>query len=103
MVGRVVVVDDGSHVETVAIARRLGLETLVRDRNRGYGANQKTCYRAALGGSQAYVIMLHPDYQYTPALIPAMVAVLDSRLYDVVLGVMAVSVCAAWRRVVGRR
>ncbi len=86
VVGRIVVVDDGSHDETVAIARRLGLETLVHDRNRGYGANQKTCYRAALEGPQAYVVMLHPDYQYTPALIPAMVAVLDSGLYDVVLG-----------------
>ena len=83
---RVIVVDDGSHDDTVAIARRLGLETLVHERNRGYGANQKTCYRAALEGPEPYVVMLHPDYQYTPALIPAMVAVLESGLYDVVLG-----------------
>lgn len=86
VVDRLIVVDDGSHDETASIARNLGLETLVHAQNRGYGANQKTCYRAALEGPERFIVMLHPDYQYTPKLIPAMVAILDSGLYDLVLG-----------------
>src|SRR2546427_13168391 len=65
-------VDDASHDETVEIARRLGLRTLVHDRNRGYGGNQKTCYREALRTGADVVVMLHPDYQYTPKLLCAM-------------------------------
>lgn len=84
-VNRVIVVDDGSQDETVTIARRLGLEPLIHDRNRGYGANQKTCYRAALAGPENVIVMLHPDYQYTPRLLPAMAAILASGHYDVVL------------------
>jgi glycosyltransferase involved in cell wall biosynthesis len=84
-VDRVLLVDDASRDETVALARRLGLETHVHPANRGYGGNQKTCYSAALGGDADIVVMLHPDYQYTPKLILAMAAMLASGHYDVVL------------------
>ncbi len=85
-VDRVVLVDDASHDETPVLARRLGLETHVHPNNRGYGGNQKTCYRAALAGTAEIVVMLHPDYQYTPKLVLAMGALLASEHYDVVLG-----------------
>jgi glycosyltransferase involved in cell wall biosynthesis len=85
-VDRVLLVDDASDDETVALAQRLGLETHVHPRNRGYGGNQKTCYRAALAGGADLVVMLHPDYQYTPKLLLAMAAMLASGHYDVVLG-----------------
>jgi quinol-cytochrome oxidoreductase complex cytochrome b subunit len=67
-----VLVDDASHDDTVAVARRLGLRTLVHDRNRGYGGNQKSCYREALALQADVVVMLHPDYQYSPRLLPAL-------------------------------
>jgi glycosyltransferase involved in cell wall biosynthesis len=86
IVDRVIVVDDGSNDATPVISERLGVETIVHDNNLGYGANQKTCYRAALHGQQQIIIMLHPDYQYTPKLIPAMASLIGSGLYDVVLG-----------------
>ena len=86
LVDEVVVVDDASHDDTVAVARRLGLRTFVHDRNRGYGANQKTCYVEALKLGADVFIMLHPDYQYTPRLIPAMASMVVSGEYDVVLG-----------------
>jgi glycosyltransferase involved in cell wall biosynthesis len=82
----ILLVDDASRDRTVEVARRLGIPTLVHPANRGYGANQKTCYRAALERGADIVVMLHPDYQYPPQLIPAMVALLRSGLYDVVLG-----------------
>jgi glycosyltransferase involved in cell wall biosynthesis len=86
-VERVIVVDDASRDATVAIARRLpGTLVHVHERNRGYGANQKTCYRLALEVGADVVVMLHPDYQYTPKLIPAMVAMLGSGHFDCVLG-----------------
>ncbi len=84
-VDRVLLVDDASGDETAALARRLGLETHVHARNRGYGGNQKTCYAAALAGDSQIVVMLHPDYQYTPTLLPAMAAMIASGQYDVVL------------------
>jgi len=84
-VDRVVLVDDASHDQTAALARRLGLETHVHPANRGYGGNQKTCYRAALAGDADLVVMLHPDYQYTPRLVLAMASMLASGHYDVVL------------------
>jgi len=84
-VDRVLLVDDASRDETVALARRLGLETHVHAKNRGYGGNQKTCYTVALAGATDVVVMLHPDYQYTPKLLPAMVALVASGHYDVVL------------------
>jgi len=73
LVDEVVVTDDASHDETVEVARRLGLHTLVHERNRGYGGNQKTCYTEALRLGADVVVMLHPDYQYTPKLLPAMI------------------------------
>jgi len=85
-VDRVVLVDDASGDETAALARRLGLETIVHPANRGYGGNQKTCYRAALAGPEEIVVMLHPDYQYSPRLVLAMAAMIGSGHYDVVLG-----------------
>ena len=85
-VHKVILVDDASSDETAGVARRLGLETIVHDNNKGYGGNQKTCYRAALDAGADIVIMLHPDYQYEPRLIEAMAAMIASEVYDVVLG-----------------
>src|SRR5213083_725707 len=83
----VIVVDDASHDETVAIARTLpNVQVEVHEENRGYGANQKTCYRLALAAGADIIIMIHPDYQYTPQLIPAMTALVASGLYPCVLG-----------------
>ena len=85
LVDEVVLVDDCSPDDTVAVAHALGLRHVVRhDQNRGYGANQKTCYRYALGLGADIVVMLHPDYQYAPQLLPALVAVLGSGLYEAV-------------------
>jgi glycosyltransferase involved in cell wall biosynthesis len=87
IVDRVVVVDDASRDETVAVARTLPNAILhVHPTNQGYGANQKTCYRAALDAGADIVIMLHPDYQYTPLLIPSMAAMIATGLYSCVLG-----------------
>lgn len=86
LVDDVVVTDDASADETVTEARRLGLHTLVHETNRGYGANQKTCYAAALELDADVVVMLHPDYQYTPKLLPAMISMLTDGPFDVVLG-----------------
>ncbi len=86
VVDRVLLVDDASADETVAIARRLGIETHLHRENRGYGGNQKSCYAAALAGPEEIVVMLHPDYQYTPRLVPAMAAMIAYGEYDIVLG-----------------
>ena len=86
LVDEVVVIDDASADETVAVARRLGLRTLVHATNRGYGANQKTCYTEALRLEADVVVMLHPDYQYTPKLLPSMIGMLTDGPFDVVLG-----------------
>lgn len=87
VVDRVIVVDDGSGDETAAIARSLEhVDLVVHPSNRGYGANQKTCYRAALAAGADIIIMVHPDYQYTPRLIPAMASLIASGLYTCVLG-----------------
>src|SRR4051812_27522550 len=83
---RVVVVDDDSHDDTVAVARQLPNVTVVlHERNLGYGGNQKTCYRAALAEGADIVVMVHPDYQYTPKLLPAMSAMIATGFYDCVL------------------
>lgn len=82
----VVLVDDGSCDETVNEARSLGLDPIVHKENRGYGANQKTCYRAALAKGADIVVMVHPDYQYSPKLIVALASVVASGHYDVALG-----------------
>ena len=86
IVDEVVVTDDASSDQTVAEAHRLGLRTLVHQQNRGYGANQKTCYTAALELGADVAVMLHPDYQYTPRLLPAMISMLTDGPFDVVLG-----------------
>jgi glycosyltransferase involved in cell wall biosynthesis len=86
VVDEIILVDDASRDGTVDLARRLGLTTLVHPRNLGYGGNQKTCYREALARGAEFVVMLHPDYQYPPRIIAAMVAMLRSELFDVVLG-----------------
>ncbi len=86
VVDRILLVDDASADETVAIARRLGIETHLHPTNRGYGGNQKSCYAAALAGPDEIVVMLHPDYQYTPRLVPAMAAMIAYGEYDIVLG-----------------
>ena len=83
----VIVVDDASRDETVAVARQLKSALVhVHDQNRGYGGNQKSCYRLALESGGDIVIMVHPDYQYTPKLIPAMVSLIGNGLYHCVLG-----------------
>ena len=81
-----ILVDDYSRDETVNLARRLGLLVYQHDRNYGYGRNQQTCYREALAAGADVVIMLHPDYQYTPLLITAMASMVAYDVYDVVLG-----------------
>ena len=86
LVDEVLLVDDASKDETVAVARRLGVQTFIHPTNRGYGANQKTGYREALKLSADVFIMLHPDYQYAPSLIPAMASMVVSEEYDLVLG-----------------
>jgi glycosyltransferase involved in cell wall biosynthesis len=87
IVDQVVIVDDASRDETVAIARTLPRTRVeVHPRNRGYGANQKTSYAIALEAGADIVIMVHPDYQYTPRLIPAMASLIASGLYPCVLG-----------------
>ncbi|MBA3608085.1 MAG: glycosyltransferase family 2 protein [Chthoniobacterales bacterium] len=87
IVDRVILVDDASKDETAAMARTLpNVQVEVHPQNRGYGANQKTCYRLALAAGADVVIMIHPDYQYTPALIPAMASLVTCGLYPCVLG-----------------
>jgi glycosyltransferase involved in cell wall biosynthesis len=87
LVDLVILVDDGSKDETAAIARTLpGVKVHVHPKNKGYGGNQKTCYRLALEEGGDIVIMIHPDYQYTPKLIPAMVSMIGNDLYPCVLG-----------------
>lgn len=85
-VDHVLLVDDASRDRTAQVAERLGIKTIVHDRNKGYGANQKTCYRAALDLGADIVIMVHPDYQYTPKLITAMAAMIAYGEFDAVLG-----------------
>jgi glycosyltransferase involved in cell wall biosynthesis len=86
LVDQVILVDDGSSDDTVKIARELGLELFVHNRNYGYGANQKTCYREALKAGADIVVMVHPDYQYDPKLLPKIVEPIENNEADVVLG-----------------
>lgn len=85
MVDDVLLVDDCSRDNTASLAQSLGIHTIVHDNNRGYGGNQKTCYQAALDRGADIVIMLHPDYQYTPRLLRAMAAMLVSGHFDAIM------------------
>ncbi len=82
----VILVDDASADHTVSLAKELGIKTIVHLQNKGYGANQKTCYQVALHRGADVVIMLHPDYQYTPKLLVAMASMVAVGAYDSVLG-----------------
>ncbi|GAA4410730.1 glycosyltransferase family 2 protein [Nibrella viscosa] len=85
LVDEVILVDDASPDNTVDVARQLGIRHVIRhDLNKGYGGNQKTCYRKALELGGDIVVMLHPDYQYTPMLLPAMISIIGNELYPVV-------------------
>lgn len=87
IVDEIVLVDDASKDSTIAVAKEIGIKHIVEhQKNRGYGGNQKSCYDKALELGADIVIMLHPDYQYTPKLIPAMTSILAAELYHVVLG-----------------
>jgi glycosyltransferase involved in cell wall biosynthesis len=86
VIDRVILVDDASSDETVRVARELGLELFVHDRNYGYGANQKTCYAEALRTDAQVIVMVHPDYQYDPSLLPEIVRPIEEGRADVVLG-----------------
>jgi glycosyltransferase involved in cell wall biosynthesis len=87
LVDHIILVDDRSRDETVEVARSLeGVQVHVHEVNKGYGGNQKTCYRLALEAGADIVIMIHPDYQYTPKLIPAMVSIIANGLHPCVLG-----------------
>ena len=86
VVDDIIVVDDASKDDTLAVAKQLGIFAVAHERNKGYGANQKTCYRLALERGADIVIMLHPDYQYSPKLVLPMASMLSSGFFDVVLG-----------------
>jgi len=86
IIDKTLLVDDASSDDTVAVARRLGIEVHVHPRNLGYGGNQKTCYALALDAGADIVVMVHPDYQYEPRLVTAMAGMVASGVYDVVIG-----------------
>jgi glycosyltransferase involved in cell wall biosynthesis len=86
IVDEIVLVDDNSPDNTMQVAANLGLRTIKHEKNLGYGGNQKTCYATALGLGADIVVMVHPDYQYTPKLIPAMAGILASDQFDIALG-----------------
>ena len=85
-IDNVILVDDASSDTTVNMARELAINTIVHNENRGYGANQKTCYQEALRLGADIIVMIHPDYQYSPRLVTAMASMVASGHYDVVLG-----------------
>ncbi len=85
IVDDIILTDDASSDDTIGIAKKLGLVTIAHQINSGYGANQKTCYAAALERGADIIVMLHPDYQYSPRLVPAMAAMLASEHYDAVI------------------
>ena len=86
VVDEILLVDDSSSDRTVKLAREIGIRSFLHDKNYGYGRNQKTCYSEALKSKADVIVMLHPDYQYSPRLVPAMAAMIVSEEYDVVLG-----------------
>ncbi len=86
VVDEVLLVDDASHDETLEVARRLGIRCFLHERNMGYGRNQKTCYTEALKSAADIVVMVHPDYQYSPKIIPALATLVASGEYDLAIG-----------------
>ena len=84
-VDEIILVDDFSSDETKEVAKRLNITTIVHEKNKGYGGNQKSCYRAALKAGADIIIMLHPDYQYTPKLVHAMASMMAFDEYDAVI------------------
>lgn len=87
IVDEIILVDDASKDETLAVAREIGIRHIIsHQQNKGYGGNQKSCYRQALELGADIIVMLHPDYQYTPALIGPMVSLIANKVYPVVLG-----------------
>ncbi len=87
IVDDVILTDDFSNDKTIEVAKKIGIKYILKhDKNKGYGANQKTCYTKALELNADVIVMLHPDYQYTPKLIPAMSSLIANNIYDVVLG-----------------
>jgi len=86
VVDEILLVDDYSRDRTVNLARSMGIRSFLHDRNYGYGRNQKTCYAEALKSGADVIVMLHPDYQYSPRLVPAIAAMIVSEEYDVVMG-----------------
>jgi glycosyltransferase involved in cell wall biosynthesis len=86
LIDDVILTDDFSTDDTVELSRSLGIHTIIHTRNKGYGGNQKTCYDAALARGADIVVMLHPDYQYSPRLVPAIASMVASGEYDVALG-----------------
>ena len=81
-----ILVDDSSKDNTALLSEKLGVQTFIHDSNYGYGRNQQTCYREALRAGADIVVMVHPDYQYTPSLVLAMAGMVSSGVYDLVLG-----------------
>ena len=94
VVDDVILVDDASKDDTLEVARKLGIFAVAHRENKGYGGNQKTCYRVALERGADVIIMLHPDYQYSPKLLPAIASMLGSGFFDVVLGSRILGVSA---------
>ena len=94
VVDDVILVDDASKDDTLDVARKLGIFAVAHRENKGYGGNQKTCYRVALERGADIIIMLHPDYQYSPKLLPAIASMLGSGFFDVVLGSRILGVSA---------
>jgi len=86
IVDETILIDDGSFDKTAIISKILGIKTFVHEKNKGYGANQKTCYKEALKTGADIVVMLHPDYQYNPRLITAMSSLIAEGVYDIVIG-----------------
>jgi glycosyltransferase involved in cell wall biosynthesis len=86
VVDEVILVDDASHDDTVEIARRLHIRCFLHDQNLGYGANQKACYTEALKRNCDIIVMVHPDYQYSPKIIPALAGLVASGVYEVAIG-----------------
>ena len=86
VVDEVILVDDASHDDTVGIAKKLNIKCFLHDQNKGYGANQKTCYTEALKLNYDVIVMVHPDYQYSPKIIPALAGLVASGVYEAAIG-----------------